>query len=52
MEKTEVIPENQKTMFDWCKEGNLSGLKRCMLNGEDINRRDEDVSKVEATGLL
>ena len=41
-EKSEVVPENQKDLFDWCKEGRLDKIKECLKSGEDINQRDDE----------
>lgn len=39
----EVIPDNEKCIFDWCKENQLEKLKKCLENGENINQKDEEV---------
>lgn len=40
----EMIPENEKNIFDWCREKQLDKLKKCLENGESINQKDDEVS--------
>ena len=36
--------DNEKTVFDWCKEGNVEHLSRLLANDSiDINQQDEEV---------
>ncbi len=42
IEKEEIIPDNQKTIFDWCREGDLDKIKDC-LKHNDIDQIDEQV---------
>jgi len=35
----EVLDEN-KTIFDWCMDGNLNKVNSLLQNGNDINRKD------------
>ena len=37
------IPDNQKTIFDWCREGNTDKIK-LLLKETDCNIKDENVS--------
>ena len=37
------IPDNQKTIFDWCREGNTDKIK-LLLKETDSNIKDENVS--------
>ncbi len=39
-----IVSDVDKTIFDWCKEGNLSQVKRISSTRDfDINLRDENV---------
>ena len=42
MNHTEVIPEENKNVFDWCKEGQVSRLAP-LLSETNINSKDEQV---------
>ena len=37
------IPDNQKTIFDWCREGNTDKIK-LLLKETDCSIKDENVS--------
>ena len=41
-EQEEDIPEEDKSVFDWCKEGNVDRLS-AMLSGSNIGSVDEEV---------
>ena len=41
--KEDELPSDQKTIFDWCKEGNLDNIAQWMHNRKDINVKDEEV---------
>ena len=43
-ETEEVIPDDQKNVFDWCKEGHVTKLA-AMVTEENINEKDEQVSE-------
>ena len=43
MADKQVIPENKKTIFDWCREGNTGKIK-LLLKTTDPNIKDENVS--------
>ncbi|XP_050404836.1 acyl-CoA-binding domain-containing protein 6 [Patella vulgata] len=40
----DVIPDCDKTVFDWCKEGNVKNVERCLTEKKnyDINKLDEE----------
>ena len=38
----DVIDDKHKSIFDWCKEGNMSRV-RTMLQSADINAKDDMV---------
>lgn len=42
MNNMEVIPDEKKTVFDWCKEGDVTRLSG-MLTESNINSLDEQV---------
>lgn len=42
MNNAEVIPDEKKTIFDWCKEGHTEKLS-AMLTKTNINSTDEQV---------
>ena len=44
-EKEEVVPDDQKTAFDWCKEGHVTRLA-AMVTEDNINEKDEQVSRI------
>ncbi|KAM7447147.1 acyl-CoA binding domain-containing protein 6 [Porites harrisoni] len=37
----EIISDANKTVFDWCKEGNVKKLDLLLTRGEDINAQDD-----------
>lgn len=42
-EEEEYISDNEKTVFDWCKEGNVEHLSRLLANDSiDINQQDAE----------
>lgn len=43
MADKQEIPDNQKTIFDWCREGNTDKIK-LLLKETDSNIKDENVS--------
>ena len=49
-EDEEVVPDDQKTAFDWCKEGNVARLV-AMVTELTINVKDEQVRFTEWVGL-
>ena len=44
------LSDSQKTAFDWCKEGNVDGLKRC-VNHAFVNSRDDQVTVATFSGM-
>ena len=38
----DIIPDNEKTVFDWCKEDDVTQVSR-MLQKCDINKKDSEV---------
>ena len=44
------LSDSQKTAFDWCKEGNVDGLKRC-FNRTSVNSRDDQVNVAAFSGM-
>ena len=36
------LSDDAKTLFDWCKEGNVSKVDT-LIDGHDVNTRDEKV---------
>ena len=46
MKDEEVIPDQEKSLFDWCKEGNGERLA-AMLDREQVNDKDEEVCMTE-----
>ena len=40
-----LYSDANKTVFDWCKEGNVKKLDLLLTRGEDINARDDQVIK-------
>lgn len=45
------IPDDQKTIFDWCREGNIDKIK-LLLKKTDSNIKDENVSLVYCTTVI
>ena len=45
-EVEEVLPDDQKSVFDWCKEGNATRLA-AMVTEKNINKKDEQVSETQ-----
>ena len=43
MADKEDIPDNKKTIFDWCREGNTDKIK-LLLKKTDSNIKDDNVS--------
>ena len=48
------IPDEEKSVFDWCKEGNLDQVKKFLADSKDdeVNKRDEEVQRVMGYLLL
>ena len=42
-EEEESVPDDQKTVFDWCKEGNVDRLS-AMVTNQNVNSKDEQVA--------
>lgn len=42
----EEIPDNQKTVFDWCQEGNLTELKNIVSKGSKILELQDPMGEV------
>ena len=42
MKNDEPIPDEKKSMFDWCKEGNMTKLT-VMVTEREVNIQDEEV---------
>lgn len=40
-----LYSDANKTVFDWCKEGNVKKLDLLLTRGEDINAQDDQVIK-------
>ena len=39
-----IIRDENKTVFDWCKEGNVEKLKNLLENEKtDVNQQDQEV---------
>lgn len=45
------IPDSQKTIFDWCREGNTDKTK-LLLKEIDYNIKDENVSELFNVHLI
>ena len=43
----ENIADNDKTLFDWCKEGVVSKVKSFLKDGADVNDQDKQVNVIE-----
>lgn len=43
-DEEEAIPDENKTVFDWCKEGNVSKLTATVTES-NINGKDSQVGK-------
>ena len=43
MSDKEDIPDDEKTIFDWCREGNTDKVT-LLLRNTDVNIKDENVS--------
>ena len=41
-QEEEVIPDDKKTVFDWCKEGNISSLTE-LVTESNVNNKDSQV---------
>ena len=40
------IPDDKKSIFDWCKEGNIKMVSKCLTTDKcDVNTKDEEVRK-------
>ena len=37
------VPDDEKTVFDWCKEGCVSKLENLVMD-DDVNSKDNQVS--------
>ena len=44
-----LYSDANKTVFDWCKEGNVKKLDILLTRGEDINAQDDQVIKKKNT---
>jgi len=44
-DKHDDIPDSKKTIFDWCREGNIDKIK-LLLKAADSNIKDENVSEL------
>ena len=42
MQAEEELPDVQKTIFDWCKEGDVPKTQS-LLRNYDVNEKDEEV---------
>ena len=42
-DRSEDIPENQKNLFDWCKEGQIKKLEECLTQNHNIDAKDKQV---------
>ena len=40
-----VIPDRDKSVFDWCKEGQVERL-RALLTASNINNKDDQVRRI------
>lgn len=38
--KSEVLPDDKKTAFDWCRDGSLAALKK-LVTKENVDNKDE-----------
>lgn len=45
------IPDDKKTIFDWCREGNTDKIK-LLLKETDSSIKDENVSELFVTQLI
>ena len=45
------LSDDAKTLFDWCKEGNVNKVD-AFIDGHDINTRDENVRTLHTRVLL
>ena len=43
-EKKEDIPENQKNLFDWCREGCCDKVREFIEGGQAVNMKDDQVA--------
>ena len=46
MNSAEAIPDEKKTIFDWCKEGHIAKLSS-MLTKTNVNSPDEQVYDIQ-----
>ncbi len=46
-----VIPDKEKSVFDWCKEGRADRLAD-LLSPQNINEKDEEVCTVGLLGSV
>lgn len=51
MEEEEQIPEEQKTVFDWCKEGNIARMA-ALVSEQNVNEKDSQVYTTSFYRLL
>ena len=43
----DLLPDNQKTAFDWCKDGKLEPMRKCMNEKKvDSNSSDDEGNRV------
>lgn len=47
----EVIPDDKKTVFDWCKEGNVSKLAE-LVTENNINDKDSQVCYIPTADVI
>ena len=39
-----LISDDKKSVFDWCKEGNVKKLDALLIQGDSVNAEDDQVS--------
>ena len=49
-EEEKDTPDNEKTVFDWCKEGSVSKLNE-LVTDDCINSKDNQVSIIKSRSV-